>query len=634
MRSAMIAVAALHREGRTQRDTLVKLAAVTPLLVGAITFALLWNGSKSRDTVGASALCALLLGYAGLCPGLIAGERERGTLGFLARTPRALRAAFVAKLLALVVAPLAIAAFGAVCAGAVRAAISAGAPSAFFGWTEGFVVLGLLTALWTLPLGALLRSGLVLPAGLLLAAVLFVPLGLRLDAPRMGGVLIALCAVAVASIVSGWIALQRSQRNGGRLLRSAACAALPLVVLVPGLHAWAASAVPQHFAGALPVPYAYRAERSHLDEAYLGSEGRQLFVNVVPLGAERPSSMVLDLQTGEVQREEEGSCYSNLGAFDSTKMISGSFGRHSWLVHTRYDDRTLTVFETHSGASLGDRPWGARAAIDPEFDGWIRRAKRETTPWRDEHGRRLWFHGGRGEVETAEAEIEVREAPQYARYVAIGGSIRRSTGSRELRMWDHLRWREIPKLEPGRQYFGALLSGWLTQTSSAWEILDPETGIAKHRISREASSEDRAQRVLPLREGLALIYARDGETGSGSLMILDPESALRPISVLGLDAKAIRGVDHGGYFFCEARDERDRLLVLVGAERAVRLGRLDVKAASLEVLSCVESQAGESPLSAIATAGPDEVLVLTERRILRASFASDRSTVLYEVNQP
>ncbi|MBK9386233.1 MAG: hypothetical protein IPN34_15580 [Planctomycetes bacterium] len=632
MRSAMIAVAALHREGRTQRDTLVKLAAVTPLLVGAITFALLWNGSTSRDTVGASALCALLLGYAGIAPGLIAGERERGTLGFLARTPRALRAAFGAKLLALVVAPLAIGAFGAVCAMAIRAAISAGAPSAFFGWTEGYAVLGLLVALWTLPLGALLRSGLVMPAGLLLAAALFVPLGLRLDAPRMGGVRIAAVGVVVAATVSGWLALQRSQRNGGRLLQSAACAALPLLVLVPGLHAWASAVASKNAGRSIPVPV---ADRTHLDEAYLGADGRSLYLNFIPLGAMRYISLVLDVQTGEVQREEEGSYYSNLGVFDGTQMISGSFGRHSLLVHSRSEERTNTVFETRSGAILGERASGRRNSIDPELDGWMRRAKRETTPWRDEHGHRLWFHGGRGEIETAEGEIEVREAPQDARFVAIGSNIRRSTGDSKLRMWDHLRWREIPKMEPSRRYLGTLLSGWLTQTTGAWEIIDPEAGVSKLSISREATDEDSVVSVLPLREGLALISTHDWETGNGRRWLLDPkQSALRALAVRGVDAQRIRGVDHGGYFFCEARDERDRLLLIVHLERAMRLARLDVNAASLEVLSCVESQTGESPLFAIATVGPDEVLVLTERRILRASFATDRSTVLYEVDQP
>jgi hypothetical protein len=634
MRSASVALAALHREGRTQRDTLVKLAAVTPLLVGAITFALLWNGSTSRDTVSSSALCSLLLGYAGIAPGLIAGERERGTLGFLARTPRALRAAFLAKLLALVVAPLAIGAFGAVCAMAIRAVISAGAPTAFFGWTEGFVVLGLLTALWTLPLGALLRSGLVLPAGLLLAAALFVPLGLRLEAPRMGGVLIALCAVAVAAIFSGWIALNGSQRNGGRLLHSAACAALPLVVLVPGLHAWADASTPRNQPGVSRVP---RIHQTSLEEAFLGPEGKELFINVVPLGAERYSSLVIDLQTGEVQREEEGSFYMNLGVFDRTQIISGSFGRHSWLVHARYDDRTQVVFDARTGATLGARPWGVQASVDPELDGWMRQAKRETTPWRDAQGRRLWFQNGRGEVETMDGEIEVLETRQAARFMANSGQVSLIDGNSVSRPWDHMRWRAVPVLGPRRTYLGALPAGWLTETESAWEVLDPETALATLRLPRSARDSGRLRwrRMHALPDGQALIFEQDAETRRADLTLLDPAQVkLRELSVSGIDAGEIRGIEHGGYFFCVARDERDRLLVMVRLKHTCRLGRIDPAKATLEVLSCVESREGESYLHAIASAGPDEVLVLTARRIVRASFATDRCTVLYELNQP
>jgi hypothetical protein len=632
MRSASIAVAALHREWRTQRDTLVKLAAVTPLLVGAITCALLWNGSTSRDTVGASALCALLLGYAGIAPGLIAGELERGSLCFLARTPRALGSAFFAKLVVLLLAPCAIAALGIGCAALLRLAISAGSATAFFAWIEGYVVLGLLVALWSLPVGACVRSGLVLPVSLLLAAAIYVPLGMRLEGPRVSHVGLAVGATVLAALSSGWLALHRTRASGGSVRRAALGAAVPLLFLVPGLHAWAGAIAPPSSA---PGSQVVRSARTVLAQAFLGAEGRRLYVTYVPLGAERYSSLVLDASSGEVLREEEGSYYGNLGAFDSTQMISGSFGSHSWLVRIHTDDRSKAVFETRGESVVLERSSGARANFDSELDQAVRSAKRETTPWRDEQGRRLWFHAGRGEVETATGDIEVREAPPSSRFAAIGGSVRISSGSPVLRPWDHLRWREISKLGPGRTYLGSLRLGWLTQTEEAWEILDPETALPKLHIPRAPIRSSFSQRVLPIREGAALITVHEWEARRSELLLIDgAESAVRAVSVRGLEPNEIRGIDHGGYFYCEARDAQDRLLVVVQLERSARLARFDPEKALLEVLSCIESQQGETPLHAIATAGEDDVLVLTERRIVRASFATDRCTVLYEVDQP
>jgi len=546
----------LRREVRDQRAILIGVFCALPVL----TFLAFWAFADRLveapvDTaVGGVPPLALALFLLAVAGDVFAGEVRRGTLAFLRRTPGGLGAAFASKVL--------VTAAGAVLTVAWQALLL----WIFWGmWGRsiqpgvGAVLAEALTSPLLLPVLAvgafvllastwLQHGGMaVLLAPMLLGALVAPAVVWGRAHPMLADFLLgssrgaALVCLVVGVPATALLAAALSFLRGRRLVRSAWSAVwrglAVLLVAASGAYAWGAWRVDDL------VDFAPGDEDVTIDSAFLGCDGRHLFLNALHdvdgdgrHGRYLSRCWVVDLETGRLRAL--GGAFDwihrppHAGGWGAPYGATVSYEPLSLYVQERCgpDGQVLDVWlDASTGDVLKVVEEGVRTI---DIEAWIDRTASEATWTRDAEGRRAWI---RDEIRKAPGEIYGRPL------LCVEGEAPRPLGEPGTRLWHALPYP----------------AGWVVRDyrQSRYLVVDATTGAAK-----EIPDSFLGTLLLSPRRCLRHGWDRETHTDLGWLLVdLDEAGTTRPAP--GLDRRTCEVV---------ALLDDDCVLTLDGAPRTPR----------------------------------------------------------------
>ena len=521
----------LWKEWRELRLLLLMISVV--LL--AVPLGIAWVMPASSATHAPWFAIAVYVGAVVLGTELVGGEVRRGQLDFLARLPRALTSALIAKVFFLVGGVAVIGAVGYL-AEILLVVVTGGPWIAFDTNTQGLAVWAVVLSVWLLAtscwwsgLPTVLAVTLIVPS-LLVAPLVFFALGL----PGVEPVPLVLegtaCYAFGAGLALCWVGFRKrlSEPRGSRRF--------PMYALAVGL-----AFVPLHWSGAANIWRFHHVDphgpTAKILTSFVGPGQRLAFLNLTQGPMQKTSvyySVVVDLQSrswwqvGEARStwmplslSAELSVVSSAGAMPA--LLRGGRSVHPREFVSGYTAEVLATTVGFSSAKI----LGTSAGLENLADGVLEDVARATSPYRTDRGDLFYLYGGRLFVEEPDGRRQ--ELPWKKGDRPLGTSGRGfviTNGSIGDGRYFDLTRRQTFEFDVESSNPIVRAGAWLSVTRSPaiegqlpWRLYWPETGAFAPVRGLEIGDK-----LGPLVDDRRFVVYRKDEPG---LWLVDPETGRR-----------------------------------------------------------------------------------------------------------
>ncbi|MCA8943533.1 MAG: hypothetical protein KDB80_13295 [Planctomycetes bacterium] len=624
-------IAHLWKEWREQRLVIGVLAA-SMLLLAVAYGALAPRKYVPGDVTVWFAILGLGAGYFVLVTELVPGEFRRRQITFLVRTPKALRHAWMAKLLTMFggLASLAGLAFvcGSVCLGvagvdAVQGVRTLGTVTdrVAVSWIVAALAI---VACWSftvscwcgngiasIGLTILLGGGVVAPVILVLASY---------HPPTSPGMLTnALWCCFVGGVVASGLSLVRGLKHGGRRRAFAVGSPVLFAFLLPAASWCVDRSMAFHDAK-------WTDESLRVRGGYLSDDGRRAFLTFTRWGMPLPSySVVLDLETGDWQQVGGArSMWASVGLLKGQPWLStGSTARYVVRVADLYSStgEAWELHDTLDGAVESVHERTIPAGMDATFLRFAWEKASITLP----NGTRVCVVGDRAWFVPTDGAPESIALGLGGDTTRVGwpsgyGFRVRSTDERNL-FFDATRRKVLAAPREHVEVYVRAGEWVISRRHGAVSLFDPDSGT----IREWNGLPNDARRLGIMRDG-RLVFELDGR-----LEFVDPGGDERAaIEVDGVDIAEIRGIHHylGGPDYGVGDDQ----VLCVTLQRATRISRAFARlhGSKLEVGARF---AWSASLVGVLDNG-EYVIIHNDRTVERCRFGSPDSEVILRFGPP